>query len=369
MAIDPPRLRIAITLEQCWHRVPGGTARAAIDVVNALHERSDVELIGLAARHRVAPPPPWTPPIAVATLPLPRLALYEAWHRLRRPRVEVATGQVDVIHVTGWAMPPRSVPIVVTLHDLAFLRYPESFTRNGRRFFADALSCMRRDADLFLCSSDATREDAAAAGLPEDRLRVVPLGASVPEISDETVQRTQARLGITGRFVLQLGTNEPRKNRVGLLHAMKYLPDDVSVVFAGGEGWGRRDLPDSVDTSRVVDLGFVSEVDKHALLVGASVLCFPSFWEGFGLPVLEAMAHGTPVVTSAGTAMAEITAATALLVDPRDPDSIGAALAESFDRPDETAARAVEARRRAGSFTWENTARCTVDAYREVVGR
>src|SRR6478736_4944076 len=113
-------LRVAVTLEQCW--------RAVLESVRALQSHSDLDLVGVSARHAGPPPAAWTPTIPVAALPLPRLALYEAWHWLRRPPVERATGPVDVIHATGMAMPPASAPIVVTVHDLAFVRDPSQFT-------------------------------------------------------------------------------------------------------------------------------------------------------------------------------------------------------------------------------------------------
>src|SRR5262245_43722108 len=106
--------RVAVTVEQCWHEVPRGTAAAAITSIEALQRYGgpELELVGVAARHRTPPPEPWVPPLAVHHLPLPRLALYETWHRLRAPKVERATGPVDLIHVTGMAMPPPSAPLV-----------------------------------------------------------------------------------------------------------------------------------------------------------------------------------------------------------------------------------------------------------------
>src|SRR5437764_1575661 len=128
-----------MTIEQCWHRVPGGTAVAALGLIRALREEPAVELVGVAAAHRRPPPPAWVPPVRVRHLRLPRALLYESWHVLRRPPVERATGPVDMIHATALAMPPRSAPIVLTVHDLSFRHFPEHFTRAGRRFFEQSL--------------------------------------------------------------------------------------------------------------------------------------------------------------------------------------------------------------------------------------
>jgi glycosyltransferase involved in cell wall biosynthesis len=373
-----PTLRVAVTLEQCWHRVPGGTARAALEIVDALVARGEVdvhgaprrlELVGVSARHRNPAPAPWTPTIPVAALGLPRRALYETWHVLGRPRVERATGPVDVIHVTGLAMPPRTVPIVVTLHDLAFRRDPGQFTRNGRHFFDAAWRHIVRDADLGLCSSEATRLDAQAAGIEPVRLRVVPLGVRPVAVPDGAVEALRDRVALPGRYVLHLGTAEPRKNRAALLRASRALPDDVAIVLAGATGWGHGVDPASAGSRRVVDLGFVSEPDKHALLAGASAFCFPSTWEGFGLPVLEAMAHGTPVVTSAGTSLAEVAGDAALLVDPHDDRALADALRAVLD--DEAVAGALRQAgpERAAGFGWDRTAAATAAAYAEVADR
>ena len=113
-----------MTFEQCWHRVPGGTALAAIDLARELHLDPELDVVGVAAWHRTLPAPPFRPPPPVQRLPLPRLALYEAWHVLRRPSVERATGPVHVIHATGLAMPPSTAPIVLTVHDLQRPRLP-----------------------------------------------------------------------------------------------------------------------------------------------------------------------------------------------------------------------------------------------------
>ncbi len=360
----PPR--VAVTLEQCWHRVPGGTARAALETTRALHAGGGVELVGVAARHRFDPPRPWVPSIPVAMLPLPRLALYEAWHRFGRPPVERATGPVDAIHVTGFAMPPATVPIVATLHDLAFLRYPDWFTRNGLRFFTAAVTRMRRDASLVLCSSEATRADAVDAGIDPARTRVVPLGVDAPTVDPARVTTVRDRFGLRGRYVLHLGTAEPRKNIAALARVADRLPDDVTVVLAGGDGWGDDDVPGSARVRRV---GFVTETEKWALLAGAAVFCYPSLWEGFGLPVAEAMAVGTPVVTSQDTSLAEVVADAGLCVDPGDDDAIADALGRVLGDHDLATGLAAAGRQRAATLSWERNARATMDAYREVIGR
>jgi glycosyltransferase involved in cell wall biosynthesis len=355
-------LRIAYTLEQCWHRVPGGTAVAALELARELRRRPRLELVGVAAAHRAPPADPWRPPIPARHLPLPRVVLYEAWHGLRRPRVERATGRVDAIHATGLAVPPRSAPIVMTIHDLSFLAYPEHFSRPGRRFFRRSLELARREADVVLCSSQATLEHCAAVGFDAARLRHVPLGVSVEPAGDGDVMRVRERYGLAAPYVLWTGTLEPRKNLPRLLRAFEALGRDVDLVLVGPRGWHE----DVRVSTRTRVLGFVPGADLRALYAGASAFCFPSLMEGFGFPVLEAMAQGTPVVTSRGTSTEELAGDAGVLVDPRDHEAIAAGLEQALADD----GRLAEAgRRRAAEFTWARTADLVLRAYREVTRR
>jgi glycosyltransferase involved in cell wall biosynthesis len=366
-------VRVAFTLEQCWHAVPGGTAVAALELARALRERGATELVGVAARHRAEPPDPWVAPIPVAQLPLPRVALYEAWHRLRRPSVERATGRVDVIHATGIAMPPATRPVVSTVHDLSYLDYPEMFSRTGLRFFRRALELTLADARLVLCSSLATVARCRAAGFDDVRLRHVPLGVRVVPASEAAVRAVRERHGLDGRYVLWTGTVEPRKNLRRLLEAFAGVDAPVSLVLVGPAGWNEdleavlASLPETV-RARIRRLGWVTAEDLAALYAGASVFCFPSLLEGFGFPVVEAMAHGTPVVTSTGTSTEELVADGAgLAVDPADADAIAEALSRVL-ADDALAARlAAAGRARAAEYTWDRSAALVEQAYHDVV--
>jgi glycosyltransferase involved in cell wall biosynthesis len=355
-------MRVAYTLEQLWHRVPGGTAVAAVETARRLR---DVDLVGVSAWHRALPDDPWRPPISVRRLPVPPHVLYETWHRLRRPRVERATGPVDVIHATGVAVPPRTAPLIVTVHDLSYLVYPEHFSAQGRRFFRQALELTRRDADLVLCSSEATRRHCEEAGLDPARLRVVPLGADAVPASEEDVARVRAAHGLERPYVLWVGTLEPRKNLPRLLEAYSRLNTETELVLVGPRGWNQE--LDPPPGARL--LGFVPGDDLPPLYAGAAAFCFPSLLEGFGMPVVDAMAQGTPVVTSSGTSTEELAGDAGLVVDPLDVDAIAGALDRVLRDP-ELGQRLGEAGRvRAATYTWERTAALTAEAYAEVTGR
>ncbi|MGH2752439.1 MAG: glycosyltransferase family 4 protein [Actinomycetota bacterium] len=359
-------LRAALTFEQCWHRVPGGTAVATLELTRALARRSDIELIGVAARHLRPPAEAWRPPIAVAQLPLPRLALYESWHRLRRPPLERATGAIDVVHATAMPVPPRSVPLLLTIHDLAFLRDPAHFTRRGNSFFRRGLELALEDADLVLCPSRATIRDCLAAGFDEPRLRLVAHGVEARPVSPDEVRRVRLRHGLDRDYLLWTGTVEPRKNLPGLLRAWAKVDSDLDLVLVGPQGWNE-DLDEHIGAARdrIKMLGFLPQKDLAPIYAGATVFCYPSFTEGFGLPVLEAMAQGTPVVTSRGTSTEEVAEGAGLLVDPHDDTSIAEAIGRVLGDARLSAQLAESGRKRAATYSWARAAETTVAAYRE----
>jgi glycosyltransferase involved in cell wall biosynthesis len=365
-------LRVAVTLEQLWHRVPGGTGAAAIGSIRALQAHTDLELVGVSARHRQPPPPAWAPPIEVHQLPLPRLALYESWHRLRQPPVQWASGPVDVIHVTGMAMPPRSAPLVVTVHDLAFLHDPQHFTTRGVDFFNRAVDLARLDADVVICPSQATLDECVTHGFDPQRLRLVPWGVNAEVAEVNEIERVRRTYGLGRRYVFGAGTIEPRKNLATLIEAFARLDlDDVDLVLAGPIGWGDDVLAGAEALAgRVHLLGFVPSGDLAPLYAGASVFCYPSIREGFGLPVLEAMAQGTPVVTSLGTSTEEVmgSAEPGALVEPRDVAGLTSALEGLLGNDERRRAASGAAQARAAEFSWERTAHALSSVYHEAAG-
>jgi glycosyltransferase involved in cell wall biosynthesis len=355
----------AVTLEQCWHRVPGGTAVAACRVVRELSGQADLDLVGIAAWHGREPLPVFAPGIPVRHAPLPGPLLYDAWAYLHGPRPEWLVRGIDVVHATTILVPPTRRPLVVTIHDLAFLHDQTQFTGRGVRLFRNALARIVRRADLVLCSSMSTLNDCEIVGIGADRLRLVPLGVDpVAPVPVEAIAEVRSRLGLLKPYLLFVGTKEPRKNLNGLLQAMVALDDKRhDLVVVGPTGWGTEiDVPPSV-ASRVRTIGFVPADDLAALYAGASVFVYPSFREGFGLPVAEAMAHGTAVVTSRGTSTEEVAGGAAVLVDPLDPIDIARGIADALADSAELSRRG---RARAAELTWSHTAALTRQAYEDV---
>jgi glycosyltransferase involved in cell wall biosynthesis len=353
-------LRVAYTLEQCWHKVPGGSAAAAIHVARRLAARPDVELIGVAGRHRRQPDPAFRPPAAVRSLPLARPFLYEAWNRFEWPLVERAAGTVDVCHSTIAIPAATEAPHIVTVHDVAFVRTPERFTAHGVRVMKAGLERCRR-AELVLCPSAATLGDLVELGFDERRIRCVPWGVEAVPVSDADVARVRSTYALPERFVLYVGTVEPRKNVTRLARATASLGEQMPLVVAGAPGWGEA----GADAGGVQFLGFVPERDLPALYASATVFAYPSLDEGFGMPVAEAMAYGLPVVTSRGTATEETAGGAAVLVDAADVESIRDGLTTALDDAPQLATRG---RARAAQLSWDAAAEATVAAYREVAG-
>src|SRR5690606_502480 len=164
--------------------------------------------------------------------------LYEAWHGLRWPPVERATGPVDVVHATAVAVPPSRAPLVMTIHDLAFLADSSLVTKHGNRFFRRGTELARRHASLVLVPSEATAQECREAGFDADRIRVVPWGVDVEQATGDDIERVRRRHGLGRPYVLFVGTIEPRKNLAGVIAAVTGLEGrDVDLVIVGPEGW------------------------------------------------------------------------------------------------------------------------------------
>jgi glycosyltransferase involved in cell wall biosynthesis len=263
---------------------------------------------------------------------------------------------------------------VVTVHDLAFDVVPETFPRQWRWLYRAGVRAAARRADLILTPSHATADDLQTRyGVEAGRLAVTPLAGSLPR-SDVDVDRVLDRLGVPRPYVLCAGTLEPRKNQAVLLRAWRQVTTEVphALVLAGPDGWGV--APIETELARggldtVVRTGRLHGVDLDAVLRGADLVAYPSRYEGFGLPIVEAMQRGVPVVTTTTPACAETAGGAAALVDVDDVGGLADAIADVLTdrvRHEALAAAGIE---RAARFSWEATARATLDAYRVAIDR
>lgn len=366
-------MRVAVTVEQSWHHVPGGIATSTVELLRALRTRGDIDLVGVAAWHREPPLEPFAPPVPVRQLPLPRRALYESWQWLRAPRVERATGPVDVVHDMGYVVPPSRAPLVATVHDLWFLSHPDYYSWHSAAVLKRGFELARRHARLVVCPSQVSIDACRAAGIEPERLRLVPWGVRARSLGGDEAERVVVRgYGLERPYVLFCGTIERRKNLPRLLHAFGKLPrSDHDLVLAGPQGWNPPDWDAEMEAAssrlgrRYRRLGAVPPGDLDALCARASVVVYPSLGEGFGFPVLYAMAQGAAVVTSAGTATAEVAGDAALIVDPGEVDAIAEAIERVLDDRALAATLGQRGRERAATFTWDRTAAVAAEVYEE----
>jgi len=356
-----------------------GVARYTRELIHALQNLPDSpELCPFFASERVVYPlEAGVTPIRVRHAVRPWYIEMLARHACHQP----ASGPWDnaqVYHALDVAYPPvRRVPVVTTIHDLSYVVYPRYHTRLNGAYMRLLTPTLTRRARIIIADSGATKCDLIERiGVPERKIRVVHLGVSdvfsrVP--TPERVMVVRERYGLAEPFILSVGTLEPRKNLAGTLHAYRLLrqrlPDAPCLVLVGGSGWGidERRLVGAENASRVRRLAYLPDEDVAALYAACSAFVYPSFYEGFGLPVAEAMALGAPTITSRVSSLPEVAGDAALLIDPHDPDEIAAAL-ERVLVDDELSARLrADGPVRAGQFTYERCAAQTMRVYEESI--
>lgn len=300
-----------------------------------------------------------------------------------RPRFDRLSGrEADVF----WAPNPHFIslsedmPLVLTMHDLSFERYPEFFSTKQRLWHraVDPKTLCRRSAHIISVSEHTKRDIVDLYGIDPERITVTHEGCDdrfrrVP--TPESLDATRKRLGLPKHYLLHVGTLEPRKNHLGLLAAFESLKrdarfDDLHLVLAGPSGWNNREIRQAIGRSPVRDsirtLGFVDEEDKPGLYRMAHTFIFPSFYEGFGLPSVEAMASGTPVVASFAASLGEIVGDAGILIDPYRPTDMADAIASVLESPALRSELSERGKRRAEAFTWEAAAERTAEVLRSV---
>ncbi|MFN8104107.1 MAG: glycosyltransferase family 1 protein [Acidimicrobiia bacterium] len=380
-------MRVALNLEQLCQPAPGGIGTYTARLATLLPARlgPSGSLSGFCARHRhevvAAALAGAEVDVAAEILPLPRPLLYDLWNVARAAGPQALSRRlrgVDVVHAPSLAVPPvrATTALVVTVHDTAHERFPEMYPRRGLRFHRRGLRVARDHADAVICPTAAAADDVARfGGIDRDRIHVVHHGVDTVAVDDAMVEEARRRHGVgTAPYVLWVGTLEPRKNLPLLLDAFEHLvrggdaKGGLRLVLVGPRGW--LDTASTVTRrarglgDRLVTTGHVSHADLHALYAGAEVFAFPSTHEGFGLPVVEAMSHGTPVVCSADAAVREVAGGAARVVDAADSEAWAAALAQVLDDSAEATRLRAAGIARARHFDWGRCADATVAVYR-----
>ena len=336
-------MRVGLLLEQCLAPVPGGTGRYSHELLQALRRTapagSSVE--GWSAWHRGSP---------YRRLPLPRRPLIAAWERGIGPGIDA-----DLVHApTPLAPPRRDRPVVVTVHDAVPWTHPETLNPRGVAWHRTMIARAAATADLVVVPTQAVA-DALDAHVALRDVLVVGEGVSTALVLPPDADARAAALGLPERFLLTVGSLEPRKGLKELVAARPELP----VLCVGAGGWGDTEVPEG----SVRLMGRVSDTDLAVLLTRATALVVPSYDEGFGLPLLEGMSFGTPVLTSDAPALVEVAGGAALAVPLAE-------LADGVRRISTDEALRARLREagpeRASSYTWDGAATRLWRAYADL---
>jgi glycosyltransferase involved in cell wall biosynthesis len=357
---------------------PVGAGRYTVALACGLAARDDIDLHLLARRDDRARWAACTPAAVVhGSAPVPRPARL-AWEQTRGAAL-AAHVRPDVWHGPHYTMPLRAaVPCVVTIHDLTFFDHPEWHERNKVAYFKRMIRAVSRRAAVLVCVSSYTAERLRALVDPRAEIVVAHHGvdhdrfvATGDEAADLGALATH---GIEPPYVAFASTIEPRKNVPTLVRAFARVAasrPDLRLVVAGSDGWGAREARTAISQSgvatQIVRPGYLAEETVPAFFRRAAVVAYPSFEEGFGLPALEGLACGAPVVTTTGSALAEVVDGAALLAAPDDPIAIAGAMTRVLDEPGLATRLRAEGPARAAQFTWERCVEQHVDAYRRAV--
>jgi glycosyltransferase involved in cell wall biosynthesis len=362
------------------HEQGGGIGRYVRELCAALarlDRHTDYRLFVAGAQRAQLPPPPgpnftWAP-TRIGPRNWARL-----WHRARLPLpVEAITGRVALFHATDFTLPPTlsHTRTLLTVHDLSFVRVPETASPSLKAYLDVVVPRSVRRADHILADSAATRDDLVALyGVPESKITVLLSGVDArfrPVTDDDALDRVRQRYTLPYTpFILSVGTVQPRKNYARLIEALARLKvhqPELQLVIVGGRGWLEDPIYAVIDRldlrGSVTFTGFAEDDDLPSLYSLAQVVALPSLYEGFGLPVLEAMACGTPVVTSDVSSLPEVAGDAALLVDPLDVDSLTDSLRRLLEDDALRAGLRARGLARAASFTWERSARQLLEVY------
>lgn len=307
--------------------------------------------------------------------PLVRIPLTLSTELRRRP--------VDVLHVQYTAPPLTPCPLVATIHDLAFEHLPETFKRRSWMQLRLTVRATARRADQIITLSDYSRDDIIGTyGIAPERITVTPAAAPAHfarVTNGHELKRVRESYGIAKEYILSLCSIQPRKNLVRLIKAYTRLRLDrpagefPQLVLAGKRAWLDRETMRAAERNSadrdIVFTGYVPDRDLPALYSGAICFVYPSYFEGFGLPVLEAMQCGVPVIAGNRTSLPEVVGDAGLLVDPFDERELADAIARVVDNPDQRAQLSVKGMKRARGFDWTNTARLTLQVYERAAGK
>jgi glycosyltransferase involved in cell wall biosynthesis len=372
--ISPPVGSPAVPLRVAVDATPLLGVRTGVGVfteavLRGLAGRDDVDVtafpVSVSGRSRLREVAP--PGVHVRTPPLPARALHARWRTHSTPRIDRLVGRPDVVHGPNFVVPPARAARVATVHDLTTLRFPELCHADTLRFPDIVRRAAAEGAWIHTVSHAVRDEVVAELGIDAERVVAVPNGFDAP-VGDPATGR---RLAGVDRYVLAVGTVEPRKDLPSLVAAIDRLAaehPDLVLVHAGGDGWQVERLEEALAAmahpARVRRLGHVPHDELGHLYAGARVFAYPSVYEGFGIPVLEAMACDVPVVTTAVPALREVAGDAAAIVPVGDVDALAGAVATAWSDEDWRSQAVERGRRRCARYSWDACVDGIVGIYR-----
>lgn len=347
------------------------------ELLGALATRDDLSLSAFAVSWRTRQQLGALVPAKVSTeqRAMPARPLQAAWGHFDFPRAETFLGPIDVLHGTNFTVPPsRSAGRVVTVHDLTCLRYPELCQPATLRYPRLIARALRRGAVIHTPTTFIAEEVRERFKAPRDSVIAVPSG--VPTLPPPDPSHLREDIDLSRPYVLAVGTAEPRKDLPGLVAAFTsvaaVLPD-LQLILAGPPGWGSQALDEAIAASRaraaIVSTGYVEGPALSALYHGASALAYPSIYEGFGFPPLQAMAAGVPVVVTRAGALIETVGDACLSVPLGDVDALGEALVTAVSNQAVRTILTTAGAARVADFTWDRTARGLAEVYQRAAAR
>ena len=368
---------VAFHVDQLFFAAPGGIGTYVRRLIPAMAARDpSLEIKLFHARFPDPVPERWMREFWVEELPRGIRSLYPRWNLTGRPSLPAALSSLDIVHGPS----PASIPpagsgqkLVVTVHDLAFLEAPAHFPRQWREMFRLGLRAAVRRADAIITPSRNTAEDLLTrTKVDPDRVHVIPLAAT-SEQGGADDEQVLSRLKIHPPYLLFVGTLEPRKNLIRLIRAYRRAAASGiphALVLAGPLGWKHQQLHRELalrGPGEVVLTGGLSDPEVDVVLRGASAFVYPALYEGFGLPVLEAMTRGVPVITSNTSSLPEVAGDAALGIDPGSVREIAAAIETLLGDTAMQERLSARGRARAERFSWDETARQTLQVYERVL--
>jgi len=309
------------------------------------------------------------------TFRIPPTLLEILWNKFHIWPVENFIDKVDVFHSSDWTQPPTKAAKVTTIHDFGFIKYPEVSHPKIKAVMTRRFKWIKREVDLIIAVSQATKKDIVEIlGIPEEKIRVIyeAVSEDIKQIKDpKIIKKVKKKYGLKGNYLLSVATLEPRKNLKRIIEAHKILMSqypEIFLVVVGKAGWDEEiSQLAKKQLSNIIFTGYVNrEVELSALYSGATCFVFPSLYEGFGLPILEAMKCGCPVVTSNVSSMPEVAGEAGILVDPLNVKNIAEGINQAIENRQELIKKGFA---QVKKFSWEKTARETLKVYKEVVNR